>query len=90
VSTGIYDEVSFSPLQQATTVEQVAAHRWRRVHWFDYFDIPSQCQRYSRYARVGGSWGAIFGDAYRLQGMETFLMNMVLHPEVVKAIKGGV
>ncbi len=86
ISTGLYEEVCFSPLKEATTVEQVVAHRWPSPDWFDYSDIFPQCQRYSPYARVGGSWGAIFGDAYRLQGMETFLANMVLRPEVVKAI----
>ncbi len=86
VTTGIYDEVCYSPLTQATTVEEVAAYRWPSPDWFDYSDIANQCQRYARYARVGGGWGAIFGDAYRLQGMETFLINMAERPEVVKAI----
>ncbi len=86
ISSGIYDEVCYSPLQQATTVEEVTAHRWPSPDWFDYSDIPSQCERYARYARVGGGWGAIFGDAYRLQGMEAFLINMSLHPEVIQAI----
>jgi uroporphyrinogen decarboxylase len=64
----------------------VEEHHWPSPDDFDYSDVASQCQRYAEYARVGGSWGAIFGDAYRLQGMETFLMNMTLRPAVVKAI----
>jgi uroporphyrinogen decarboxylase len=86
VSTGIYDEVCYSPLTEATTVEQVAAHRWPSPDWFDYSDVASQCERYAAYARVGGGWGAVFGDTYRLQGMETFLVNMALRPEVVRAM----
>jgi uroporphyrinogen decarboxylase len=86
ISTGFYDEVCYSPLAAATTVEEVAAHSWPDPDWFDYSDIAEQCQRYKDYALVGGSWGAIFGDAYRLQGMETFLMNLALRPEVPRAI----
>jgi uroporphyrinogen decarboxylase len=86
ISSGTYDEVCESPLAGSTTVEEVAAHRWPDPDWFDYSDIADQCRRYKDYVLVGGSWGAIFGDAYRLQGMETFLMNMVLYPEVVHAI----
>ncbi len=86
VATGIYDEVCHSPLADATTVAEVAAHRWPKPDWFDYSDISEQCQRYQGYALVGGSWGAVFGDAYRLQGIETFLMNLALRPEVARAI----
>ncbi|NIV30389.1 MAG: hypothetical protein GWN58_13105, partial [Anaerolineae bacterium] len=86
VSTGVYDEVCYSPLSEATTVEDVAEHRWPEPDWFTYSDVAEQCRRYERYALVGGSWGAIFGDAYRLQGMEAFLMNLALRPEVARAI----
>ena len=86
VSTGTYDEVCYSPLAQATTVEEIAAFRWPDPDWFDYSDVAEQCRRFKGYALVGGSWGAIFGDAYRLQGMETFLMNLALRPEVSHAI----
>jgi uroporphyrinogen decarboxylase len=48
--------------------------------------VAEQCQRYEGYTLVGGGWGAIFGDAYRLQGLEVFLANLVEHPDVVQAI----
>jgi uroporphyrinogen decarboxylase len=90
VSTGVYDEVCYSPLSEATTVEDVAAHRWPEPDWFNCSDVAEQCRRYKGYALVGGSWGAIFGDAYRLQGMEAFLMNLALRPEVARATIGRV
>ncbi len=54
-----YDEVYFSPLQGATTVRTSTAHPWPRPDDFDYSDVAAQCERYARYARGGGSWGAI-------------------------------
>jgi uroporphyrinogen decarboxylase len=86
VANGAYDEVCAAPLAHATTVEEVEAHRWPTPDWFDYRDVPAQCRRYAGYALVGGGWGAIFGDAYRLQGLQTFLMNMAERPEVAQAI----
>ncbi len=86
ISTGVYDQVVYSPLAEACSVEAVAAHRWPDPDWFDYADVAKQCQRYRGYALAGGGWGAIFGDSFRLQGMETFMMNMTLCPEVVHAI----
>jgi uroporphyrinogen decarboxylase len=86
VEGGAYDEVTHSPLAHATTLEEVHAYRWPSPDWFDYADVAEQCQRYERYTLVGGGWGAIFGDAYRLQGLEVFLANLVELPEVAQAI----
>jgi uroporphyrinogen decarboxylase len=41
VSTGVYDEVCYSPLSEATTVEDVAAHRWPEPDWFNCSDWPN-------------------------------------------------
>ena len=86
VESGAYDEVCWSPLAEATTVEQVVAHRWPDPDWFDYSDVPEQCVRHADYALVGGGWGALFGDAYRLQGLEPFLISLAQRPEVASAI----
>lgn len=83
---GSYDEVCYSPLAEATTVEEVENYTWPDPSWFDCSKVACECERYSQYARVGGGWGAIFGDAYRLQGMAKFLENMVVYSDVVKAI----
>jgi uroporphyrinogen decarboxylase len=64
----------------------VQSHRWPSPDWFDYGDVAEQCRRYEAYARIGGGWGAVFGDAYRLQGLETFLINLFDRPEVAQAI----
>lgn len=86
VDGSTYDDVCYSPLAHATSLEEVDQHSWPNPDWFDYRDIPEQCRRYADYALVGGGWGAVFGDAYRIQGLQTFLVNMVEHPEVAQAI----
>jgi uroporphyrinogen decarboxylase len=86
-SHGIYQEIVSYPLTKVTEVEQLLDHPWPQADWFDFSDVPAQCQPWSgEYALVGGSWGATFGDAYRILGMEHFFESLIEAPDVVREV----
>jgi uroporphyrinogen decarboxylase len=84
---GVYQEIVRYPLEGVEDPAQLLDHRWPQPDWFDYSDVAEQCRRYSgRYALVGGGWGAVFGDSYRILGLEHFLESLLLAPDVVREV----
>ncbi len=74
------------PLKDVTTIAEVEAHPWPDPDWFDYSQLADDCEKYKDYAVVGGGWSPIFCIASALQGMETFMINMIINPPVAEAI----
>jgi uroporphyrinogen decarboxylase len=84
---GVYQEIVRYPCEGVEEPEQLLDREWPRPDWFDYSDIPGQCRRYhGQYALVGGGWGAVFGDSYRVLGLEHFLESLLLAPDVVREV----
>jgi uroporphyrinogen decarboxylase len=75
-------------LAGATTVAQVEAHDWPDPGWADYDSFRSAVEKARATGRavVASSWGSIFGESYRLMGMDNFMVAVALYPEVVQAI----
>ncbi|MGQ9513497.1 MAG: hypothetical protein ACUVTL_00325 [Thermoproteota archaeon] len=85
-ATGSYsDSIGRRPLQKINTTDEVESYRWPKADWFDYSCMELECERFEPYAILGGAWSPIFCTACDLFGMETFLKNMYLKPEVVHA-----
>jgi len=87
-SAGLTENVSLHPLADATTVEDVDAHPWPSPDWadIDAFKAEAEIARNTGRAVSGSTWGSIFGEAYRLMGMDNFMMGLVLYPDVVHRI----
>jgi uroporphyrinogen decarboxylase len=86
-SHGVYQEIIAASLPADQPLEQVLNRRWPSAGWFDYGDVHDQCRHYGgQYALVGGGWGAVFGDAYRILGLQRFLEGMVTAPDVVREV----
>ncbi len=79
------------PLAGATTIDEIKAHDWpdmddptRVAH------VADQAQALAdenRYAIVATPWLLFpLERAFAMQGMDTFLMNMALHPEFAEAL----
>lgn len=90
---GAYSEVASSPLQGATSVEEILCYpKWPHVDWFDYGPVREQARR----AREAGKIVVFMGDrlnrcaqlkpAMYLRGMEQILMDLYLNPEIAGAI----
>lgn len=88
-----YMEVAWSPLAEATSVEEVDAYdRWPSADWFDYGDIERQCDAVRQRGRVAVFMGdrmnrlAQLKPAMYIRGVEQILADMLMAPEVASAI----
>jgi uroporphyrinogen decarboxylase len=87
---GPFEEVVESPLADAQTVADVEAHPWPDPDWFDYEGLRATCEALSEYALVirdpGPNATCVLRLAMFLRGMEAFLVDMVMNPELARAI----
>jgi uroporphyrinogen decarboxylase len=86
-------EVAWSPLAEATSVEEVEAYdRWPSADWFDYGDIERQCDAVREKGRVAVFMGdrmnrlAQLKPAMYLRGVEQILADMLMAPEIASAV----
>ena len=86
-----YREVVDSPLARATTVADIDSYAgWPSADWWDYSQVGDECRRYDGYAvvNVGDRLDrtAQLKPAMYLRGVEQFLMDLALEPEMAEAI----
>lgn len=86
LGSGTYNELVSYPLRDACTVAEVDTYPWPDPGWYDFSGVAAECDLYPDYAIVGGVHALPFGDAWRMQGMDIFFMNMIAAPAVVEAI----
>jgi len=89
-STGVHYEVSYSPLADAKTIDDVARCRWPQADWFDYSSLAEECERYRDYAVVVGKMGresqTLFIQTWYSRGLDRILWDMADAPNLAKAI----
>jgi uroporphyrinogen decarboxylase len=80
--------VTSHPLAGVTSVDEVDVYAWPDPAWADVeqFKQRALASRQSGHAVVGSSWGSIFGESYRLIGMDNFMLAPVEHSEVAAAV----
>ncbi len=82
--------VTYNPLKDAETVEDVKNHHWPKADWFDFAAVPAMCQKYAGYAlstpgiHIEGYHGCFHLLTY-LFGMEKGIMYLASRPDLVKA-----
>ena len=82
--------VTYHPLKDANTVEEVKNHRWPQVEWFDFSVVPDLCLQNRGYAL---STHGIHAEGYHgvfhlltyLFGMEKALMYLFSRPDLIEA-----
>jgi len=90
----VYDKAELTsnvtqhPLAEVETVDEVDAYSWPDPDWADIeaFRTNAVAARETEKAVIGSTWGSVFGETYRLMGMDNFMMALVLNPEVVHRI----
>jgi uroporphyrinogen decarboxylase len=81
--TGEYSEVTFNPLAQYHSVEEIeACYRWPSPDWYDYREIPLQIAGWENYPIQGGG-SEPFLIYKNLRGQEQAMMDLVENPEIV-------
>lgn len=87
---GPFEEIAEPPLADAQTIADVGSHPWPDPDWFDYEGLRSICEALSEYALVirdpGPDATCVLRMGMFLCGMEKFMMDMTLKPDLARAI----
>ena len=83
-----YYEITYHPLAEAQSVQDVENYDWPSLDWWDYDAMPriieAELQK-DRRALLFFAGGA-FETPWYIRGMEQFFMDLYLNPEIVTAI----
>ncbi len=81
---GSYNEISYYPLAEATTIDDLLSHNWPDADWFDYSVIPQQIERHNKdgneYAIMALNCN-IFETSWYMRGFQQSFMDLVLEPD---------
>jgi len=86
--TGRYEEFVTWPLKTAETVDDLKNYPWPTPEWWDYSNLTDSINKldphkqYSLRLRAG----SVFECAWQLRGMEEFLTDMAMKPEIPQYI----
>lgn len=85
---GEYSEIVHYPLASAETVDDIAAHTWPTVDWFDYSVLPSAiaAARAERDYCLMAANGNILESSWYMRGFQQMMMDFVLNPDLAHAI----
>jgi uroporphyrinogen decarboxylase len=80
-----YDVMDF-PLKDAETVEDVEEYPWPdpAKEW-DFSGMAEEAARHPDLAIVSGT-SAVFDDAWRMRGLDRFMMDLALNPALARAL----
>lgn len=68
-------------LRECTTVEELAAHTWPEVDWFDFSDFASRLEEWKGYA-VMASGPSVWQHPSFLRSLDQLLMDLVAAPDI--------
>lgn len=80
------DSVSGPFRSEDVTAEEILQFPWPKASDFDFTPMLQECEENSDRILIGGLWTGLMGDSYRMMGMENFLMNTILEPELVDTL----
>ena len=87
---GYYWEVSHYPLAAVEESSELAGYRWPDPDYYDYGEVARQAENYPEYAVMNTAQRlnrtSLLHAAVYLRGMDLFMMDMVLRPQLAKAI----
>ena len=82
--TGAYEELVSFPLQSAASVEDLKPYPWPEPDWWDFSALPEllrQLDAHEQY-HIRFRIGSVFEVAWQLRGMQEFLMDMAVEPDI--------
>ncbi len=84
---GAYEEFATWPLQQAQSVDDLRAHPWPEPDWWDFSGLPEVLDALGD-THVRFRIGSVFEIGWQLRGMQEFLIDLALQPEIPRYIMG--
>jgi uroporphyrinogen decarboxylase len=82
-------DFKYHPLEKMTSVEEIDQFEWPDLDLaYRYKDLQSNIDEYHQrgYAVNADLYQTIFETAWLMRGMETFLMDFYINPDIVKSI----
>ena len=87
---GCYWEVSHPPLVGVQDTSELARYQWPDPDYYDYDEVAREAENYPEYAIMNAAGRlnrtSLLHAAMYLRGMDLFMMDMVLRPQLAKAI----
>jgi uroporphyrinogen decarboxylase len=74
------------PFARAIEVAEIEDYDWPQVAYLDLAETLDRLHRAGPYYRASGMWSPFYHNVMDLFGMEAYMMNMYLHPELVQAV----
>ena len=86
--SGNYEEFATWPLSSATSAADLEQHPWPEPDWWDFSPLPGIIQKLDAYEEyhIRFRIGSVFEIAWQLRGMQEFLMDLSLNPEIPQYI----
>jgi len=83
-----YNEIAFSPLAEVESVKEVEEYNWPSVDWFDFSHLKEEIKRINDKERhfIGFFAGGAFETPWYMRGMENYLTDLLIQPEIAEAI----
>lgn len=83
-----YYEFDHHPLEDAETVEDVAAHDWPQLDWWDYDGVRKTIEAANQADRRANMFfaGGAFETPWYIRGLEPFMLDLYDRPEITHAI----
>jgi uroporphyrinogen decarboxylase len=83
-SLGAYEEIVDPPFQDAANIEDLKKHQWPDPSWWDFSSLPDALAQLDQNEELHIRFriGSVFELAWQLRGMEQFLQDMILQPEM--------
>ena len=85
---GSYEEFASWPLQEATSLSDLARYRWPEPDWWDFSRLPEVIHGLDpdRKHHIRFRIGSVFEVAWQLRGMQEFLIDLASNPELPQYI----
>ncbi|MBN1624514.1 MAG: hypothetical protein JXN10_01400 [Clostridia bacterium] len=83
-----YYEITYHPLGQMTTVEEIENYDWPNLDWWDYSAIPEIIKKEKQTDDTAIMFfaGGAFESPWYMRGLEQFLIDIYDQPEIAEAI----
>lgn len=80
------DGLGIRPLQNCTTVKEVADYSWPKIEWYNFDEIKENCRRHREYAVVLGGWAPLLSRVFELFGIKTAFINLYRRPNLIREV----
>lgn len=82
--SGAYEEFLRWPLRQAATTVELSQYAWPEPDWWDFSSLRSAIQRINPNGEYHLRYraGTVFESAWQLRGMEEFLTDLAINPDI--------